>query len=40
MAITGNLYYTGEGGSAKAFAGEMLASGVAERIRNEKGNLR
>ena len=31
--ITVNLYYTGSNGSAKAFAEEMEASGIAEAIR-------
>ena len=38
--ITVNLYYTGSNGSAKAFAEEMEASGIAEAIRAEDGNLR
>lgn len=40
MSITINLYYTGKNGSAKAFAEEMEKSGIANRIRSEKGNLR
>ena len=40
MAFTINIYYTGEDGSAKKFAEEMKASGLVERIRAEKGNLR
>ena len=40
MAITVNLYYTGTNGSARKFAQEMLDSGIVERIRSEKGNLR
>ncbi len=40
MSITINLYYTGKNGSAKAFAEEMEKSGIADRIRSEKGNLR
>lgn len=40
MAITVNLYYTGENGNALKFAKEMLASGIAADIRAEKGNLR
>ena len=40
MAITINLYYTGRDGSAKAFAAEMTASGVVDRIRAEEGNIR
>ncbi|MBQ3878746.1 MAG: antibiotic biosynthesis monooxygenase [Oscillospiraceae bacterium] len=38
--ITIHLLYTGKGGSARAFAQEMLDSGTAEEIRNEEGNLR
>lgn len=38
--ITLTLYYTGENGSAKKFAEEMEASGTAEKIRNEPGNIR
>ena len=40
MAITVNLYYTGENGNARKFAEEMESSGVADRIRAEDGNLR
>ena len=40
MAITVNLYYTGENGAAKKFAQEMIDTGVVERIRREQGNLR
>ena len=38
--ITVNLYYTGENGAARAFAEEMVRSGVAAAIRAEEGNLR
>ncbi len=38
--ITVNLYYKGENGSARAFAEEMEASGIAAAIRAEEGNLR
>ena len=38
--ITVNLYYTGSNGSAKAFAEEMVRSGVVSAIRAEEGNLR
>ena len=38
--ITVNLYYSGKNGSARAFAEEMVRSGVAETIRAEEGNLR
>ena len=37
--ITVNLYYKGSNGSARAFAEEMEASGIAADIRAEKGNL-
>lgn len=40
MAITVNLYYTGRPGAARAFAQEMLSSGLAAQIRQEPGNLR
>ena len=39
MAITVNLYYTGENGSARAFADEMISSGVVRDIKAEAGNL-
>ena len=38
--ITVNLYYTGENGSARAFAEEMERRGLAAAIRAEEGNLR
>ncbi len=38
--ITVNLRYTGENGSARAFAGEMTQSGTVAAIRAEDGNLR
>ena len=38
--ITVNLYYKGANGSARAFAEEMEASGIADAIREEEGNLR
>ena len=40
MNLTINIYYTGENGSAKKFAEEMVSSGIVERVRTEKGNLR
>ena len=40
MSITVNLYYTGKDGSARAFAEEMVASGVVARVRAEEGNER
>ena len=38
--ITVNLYYTGKNGAARAFAEEMVQSGVVSAIRAEDGNLR
>ena len=38
--ITLHLFYTGVPGNARRFAEEMEASGVADRIRQEPGNLR
>lgn len=40
MAITINIYYRGENGSARRFAEEMVSSGVVRDIRGEDGNLR
>ena len=40
MAITVNIYYTGEGTNAVNFAEEMVSSGIVDDIRNEAGNLR
>lgn len=40
MQITVNILYTGKNGSAKAFAEEMVSSGLVERIRAEAGNVR
>lgn len=40
MSLTINLYYTGQNGSAKRFAEEMVSSGVVERVRAEEGNER
>ena len=38
--ITVNLYYTGTGDSARAFAEEMVQSGTVAAIRAEDGNVR
>ena len=38
MSLTINIYYTGSNGSARAFAKEMEQSGIANDIRNERGN--
>ncbi len=40
MAITVNIYYTGENGSARKFAEEMTNSSIVKTIREEDGNLR
>ena len=40
MAITINIYYTGQDGNARKFAEEMISSGVVGEIRKEEGNLR
>ena len=40
MSITVNIYYTGENGSARKFAEEMISSGTVEAIKEEKGNIR
>lgn len=40
MAITVNIYYSGENGNARKFAEEMVASGVVSDIRAEDGNIR
>ncbi len=40
MAFTVNIYYTGANDSARKFAEEMKESGLVEKIRAEKGNLR
>ena len=38
--ITVNIYYTGRDGNARAFAEEMVMSGVVSDIRAEAGSLR
>ncbi len=38
--ITVNLYYSGKNGAARAFAEEMVRSGVVAAIRAEEGSLR
>ncbi len=35
-----NIYYHGKNGNAKKFAEEMISSGIVDRIRAEKGNLK
>ncbi len=39
MAITVNIYYTGENNNARLFAKEMISSGTVDLIRAEAGNL-
>ncbi len=38
-SITVNIFYTGENGSARKFAEEMMASGIVDAIRAKDGNL-
>ena len=38
MSLTINIYYTGQNGSAKKFAEEMVSRGLVDRIRAEEGN--
>ena len=38
MSFTINIYYTGENGSARKFAEEMVEKGVVDRVRAEEGN--
>ena len=40
MSLIINIYYTGQNGTAKQFAEEMVSSGIVDRVRAEKGNLR
>ena len=40
MSFSMNLYYSGENGNAKAFAEEMLSSGIVKRIRQIEGCLK
>ncbi len=40
MSLTVNIYYTGENGSAREFAQEMISSGTVDAIKNEKGNIK
>ncbi len=40
MAITVNIYYTGENGNARKFAEEMEQSGTIAAIRAEEGNIK
>ncbi len=38
MSLVINIYYTGENGSAKKFAEEMITKGIVNQIRGENGN--
>lgn len=38
MSLVVNLYYTGQNGSARKFAEEMVSSGIVDAIRAEEGN--
>lgn len=38
MSLVINIYYTGQNGSARKFAEEMVTSGLVDQIRNEEGN--
>lgn len=40
MSLTMILSYTGKNGAAQKFAHEMETSGIADRIRQQAGNLR
>lgn len=40
MAITINIYYTGEKDNAREFSEEMISSGIVSEIRSEAGNLK
>ena len=38
MSLTINIYYTGNSGSAKKFAEEMVEKGIVDRVRAEEWN--
>lgn len=40
MAVSINIYYSGENGNARKFAEEMISSGVVSSIRAEEGNIK
>ena len=40
MSIVVNIYYSGQGGAARAFAEEMVATKLVDEIRKEEGCLR
>ena len=37
MSLIINIYYTGENGSARKFANEMISSGIVDKVRKEEG---
>lgn len=39
MSITIHIYYSGINGNARKFAEEMERTGIAEKIRQENGNI-
>lgn len=39
MAVTINIYYSGENNNAQKFAEEMISEGIVDKIRAECGNL-
>ncbi len=40
MSLVINIYYTGKNGNARKFAEEMVSSGIIDRVKAEKGNLK
>ena len=38
MSLTVNIYYTGQNGSARKFAEEMVNNKIIKKIRSEEGN--
>ena len=38
MSLTIHIFYTGEGNNARAFAQEMVDSGLVDQIRSRPGN--
>ena len=40
VAVTVNIYYSGDNGNAVKFAEEMVSSGTVSAIRAEDGNMR
>ncbi len=39
MSLTIHIFYTGEGNNARAFAQEMMDSGLVDQIRSRPGNV-